>query len=306
MLEACLDAVQALDYPDFDVLVVDNAPTTDETARLVRATPARYCREERPGLDWARNRGIAEATGEIMAFIDDDARPDPRWLSTVAAAFTEPEVMAVTGMVAPAELETRAQIVFELSLGGMTQSTRRRVIRRQELTSSQLLWSSSYGVGTNMAFRRSVFDVERTFDPALDVGTPTRGGGDLEMFQRLVSLGYTLVYEPAALVWHVHRRTESELTRQVHSNGRGFGSYLWTCLRNRTARPGALLTFALRQWLWGWILRRLVRPGEIPRRLVLAELAGALLSPLAFLLSRAGARRASAHGKEGGAPQGGD
>jgi hypothetical protein len=149
-----------------------------------------------------------------------------------------------------------------------------------------------------MAFRRSVFDVEKGFDPALDEGTPTKGGGDLEMFQRLVSQGHTLVYEPSALVWHVHRRSESELARQLHSNGRGFGSYLWTCLWHRSTSRGAILTFALRQWLWGWILKRLFRPGEIPRRLVLAELSGALMSPLALLSSRLGARRSDANGKE--------
>jgi glycosyltransferase involved in cell wall biosynthesis len=301
MLAKCLAALDRLRYPAHEVLVVDNAPSTDATARLVHSSRARYCREDRPGLDWARNRGIAEAKGEIVAFLDDDARPDPGWLDAIVAAFNEPEVMAVGGMVAPAELETRAQILFELPLGGMTQSTRRWTVRRASITTTEMLWSSAYGVGTNMAFRRSLFDTEARFAEFLDVGTPSGSGGDLEMFQRLVAHGHTVVYEPAALVWHVHRRSESDLLRQLRANGLGFGSYLWTCTRNRSAGRLAVLGFALRKWLWGWLLRRLVRPRGLPRRFVWAELRGALRSPLAFRASVAHARRVAArwHGASG-------
>ena len=291
LLEECLDAVLELDYPDFEVVVVDNAPSDDATQTVASRRTVRYTREDRPGLDWARNRGFAASRGEIVAFVDDDARPDRGWLRAIAAAFADPEVMAVGGMVAPRELETRAQMLFELDLGGMTQSLTRRTIRAAHSSTRDLLWVSSFAVGTNMAYRRSVLDGVGGFDPALDVGTATGSGGDLEMCHRLVARGHTMVYEPAALVWHLHRRTLRGLERQLHANGLGFGSYLLTCARNRTVSRLAIVRFALVDWLYGWILKRLWRPRGVPRRLAWAELLGALRSPLALFTARRRARR---------------
>ena len=77
-----------------------------------------------------------------------------------------------------------------------------------------------------MAYRHSLFARIGGFDPALDVGTVTNGGGDLEMFFRVLKEGYTLVYEPAALVRHRHRRDYAQLREQITNNGVGFYAYL--------------------------------------------------------------------------------
>lgn len=122
-----------------------------------------------------------------------------------------------------------------------------------------------------MAFRRAVFDDAGHFDVALDVGTPSRGGGDVEMFHRVVAGGHTLVYEPEALVWHQHRREHADLEQLVADNGRSFGCYLLTCARNGTVGKGPILLFFLYHWLWGWIGSRLLRPRGFPRRLVWRE-----------------------------------
>jgi len=102
-LARCLDALVQLDYPQLDLLVIDNAPQTDATQRLVRERyPAvRYVCELRPGLDWARNRAIGEARGDIIAFTDDDCVVHPQWARAIATAFQEPNVGAVTGLIAP-------------------------------------------------------------------------------------------------------------------------------------------------------------------------------------------------------------
>jgi len=302
-LADCLHALLALDYPDYEVVVVDNASRSDDTARLVADLPVRYVREERPGLDWARNRGIAEARHDIVAFTDDDVRPDRHWLSAIARAFAASEVMAVTGFVAPAELETSAQMTFEFGYGGMSHGFRRRVIRRDSLTTRELLWASAFGTGANMAFRREAFARVGPFDVALDVGTPSGGGGDVEMFHRLLARGHTLVYEPAALVWHTHRRDAASLRQLVRNNGRSFGAYLITCARNRTLSRRSILHFAIRYWLGGWILRRLCRPGKFPRHLVALELAGALLSPLAYQTAQRRARHVAAAANTDPTPQ---
>ena len=291
LLDGCLSALLSLDYPCYEIIVVDNAPSTDETANLAARLPIRYVREDRPGLDWARNRGIAEARYDIIAFTDDDARPDSQWLRAIACAFRQQEVMAVTGLVAPAELETAPQHVFEFGYGGMGKGMKRRIFRIDEVPLRDLLWAHVFGVGANMAFRRTLFDAIGTFDVALDVGTPSGSGGDLDMLHRLVCKGHTLVYEPAAIVWHIHRRSASVLRRQLYDNGRGFGSYLLTCLRNRTVSRLSLLRFAAKDWLRWWFLRRLCRPRGFPRHLILAEFFGALRSPIAYWAAQVHARR---------------
>ncbi len=282
LLKGALEAILALDYPNREIIVIDNAPSNTSTAELVARLPVRYVKEERPGLDWARNRGIAEASHEIIAFTDDDVRPDRGWLRGMAAGFVDPTIMAVSGLVAPAELETEAQIQYEFGYGGMLQYLHCFKVDGSNLTAQKLLWASAYGVGANMAFRRQVFEAVGNFDPALDVGTPTRGAGDIEMFHRILAKGYSTFYEPTAFVWHVHRRSGDALSRQLRDNGRGFGAYLLTCDRNRTVSRGAILHFAVFEWLNWWLLRRLRQPGWFPRKLVVSELLGALQSPFAY------------------------
>ncbi len=282
LLKGALEAILAVDYPDREIIVIDNAPSNNNTAELVAGLPVRYVKEERPGLDWARNRGIAEASHEIIAFTDDDVRPDRGWLRGIAAGFVDPEIMAVSGLVAPAELETEAQIQYEFGYGGMLQYLHCFKVDGTKLSTQKLLWTSNYGVGANMAFRRQVFAEVGNFDPALDVGTPTRGAGDIEMFHRILAKGYSTFYEPTAFVWHVHRRSGEALSKQLRDNGRGFGAYLLTCDRNRTVPRLEILKFAMFNWFGWWLVRRLKAPGLLPRQLVVSELLGALDSPFAY------------------------
>ena len=290
-LATCLDALQKLNYPRLEIIVVDNAPANEETARLAAGLPVRYVREERPGLDWARNRGLAAASYDLVAFTDDDACPDENWLHGLAAAFAADEVTAVTGPVLPQSLDTEAQNLFEFGYGGMNHGFARRVWRRTQIAPTALLWASGYGVGANMALRRSHLAHIGEFDVALDVGTRSGGGGDVEMFHRVVARGGTLVYEPSALVWHQHRPGDDDLLKLVQNNGRSFGCYLLTCARNRTAGLGTIAWFALRHWLWGWLIKRLLWPNEFPRRLVWQELLAALSSPWRYIQTQSQAQR---------------
>jgi hypothetical protein len=110
------------------------------------------------------------------------------------------------------------------------------------------------------------------------------------MFHRIVAKGHTLVYEPSALVWHIHRRSAASLRQQIYDNGRSFGAYLLTCARNRTVSRLSILKFAAVQWVGRWILFRLLRPRRLPRRFVIAELMGALRGPLAYRAAQIRAR----------------
>ncbi len=298
-LARCLDALGRLRYPRLDLLVVDNAPASDATERQVRETyPAvRYVREPRPGLDWARNRAIREARGEIVAYTDDDVIVDPGWVSALVRPFAaDPAVMAVTGLVVPCELETAPQMLFERYGGFGRGFERKRFQVRAGVAGGWVSYhgAGQFGTGANMAYRRSVFARIGDFDPALDVGTVTNGGGDLEMFFRVLKEGHALVYEPSALVRHRHRREYAQLRAQLTNNGIGFYAYL---ARTALAYPDerlACLRLGL-WWLWWWNIRRLlislVRPGRYPRDLILAELRGSLVGPGRYLRARRTAAR---------------
>lgn len=276
-LARCLAALAALDYPDRQILVVDNAPTSDATRSLVASLPGiDYVCETRPGLDWARNRGLAEAAHDIIAFTDDDTEVDRHWLTALAETFDDPLVGLVTGLVVPMKLDTPARIYFEDVYGGMGKGFDPFLRPGNATGPRELLWASGFGVGANMAFRRATIARVGNFDPALDVGTATRGGGDIEMFHRAVARGATLAYQPSAFVWHEHRANVGGLHRQLTDNGSGFGAYLLTCARNRTVPRPAILSFALRDWIGGWLVRRMVRPGRHSRGLVAAEATGLL------------------------------
>lgn len=278
-LEVCLDALMRLDYVPMEVLVIDNAPGSDAAEDLVRARFAgvRYVREPRPGLDWARNRAIIEARGEVIAFTDDDCIVDPGWVRAIATLLADDQqARAVTGLVVPYELETESQILFERS-GGFGRGFRRywSAVDSERGLVWRFCGSGQFGTGANMAFRRSLFMEIGLFNPALDVGTVTNGGGDLDMFFRVLVEGHTLVYEPSAIVRHRHRRTLAELRRQLANNGYGFCSYM-VC--NAFAYPAEKMQFIYLAawWLWHWQLRRLagtvVRPTRLPRRLLATEL----------------------------------
>lgn len=91
-----LQAVCALEYPDFEVIVIDNA-SSDNTGEIAKKFPVRVVREDRKGLLHARERGRVEATGDIIANIDADCLPNKEWLSRMTSQFTSDDIVAVTG-----------------------------------------------------------------------------------------------------------------------------------------------------------------------------------------------------------------
>jgi glycosyltransferase involved in cell wall biosynthesis len=283
-LPSCLRALDALRYPASRIerIVVDNAPFDARVAELVASHPGmRYVAEPRPGLDWARNRAILEARGEIVAFTDDDVSVDDGWAEAIGRSFaSDPVIDAITGLVVPDEIDYGAQRLFE-DYGGFNRGYDRQYFKGEPgaRIARRFAGAGLFGTGANMAFRRSIFERIGLFDPALDVGTPTNGGGDLEMFFRLLKEGGTLLYDPAAIVRHRHRTSYEALKVQLTNNGLGFYSYL---VRSAGAYPderGTLLRFGA-WWMWWWNLRRLlrsfVRPAEFPRDLILAEMRGSL------------------------------
>ncbi len=290
-LARCLAALAALPDDGQEVLVVDNRPETRRTEQLVRGFPGiRYVCQPEGGLNAARNRALRSATGEIVAFTDDDAVVDAGWLRALLRNFSDPRVLCTTGLTMPSELETEAQEIFE-RYSPFGRGFRRRLFSAAEMNP---LAVGQVGAGANMALRRSTLQHVGEFDEALDGGTPTRSGGDHEMFSRILAAGYLITYDPAALSWHRHRRSIEELRDTLEGYGTGVYA-MWTraLLANRELGGFRLALSWFRHGQLPELLRSL-RPASrrVPLSLLVAEWRGCLGGPAAYLAARrARARR---------------
>ncbi|MFC7987139.1 glycosyltransferase [Streptomyces sp. NPDC057336] len=246
-LARALDSLLAQDHPDFEIVVVDNAPATEETRELVErkyGERVRYVCEPVPGLAIAHNRGLAAVRGQVVAFTDDDVVADPRWLTELTAPFAaDPELGCATGLILPARLRTPAQVLLE-SHGGFAKGFTPRTYDPAHPPADEPLFpftAGRFGSGANMAFRTAVLRSVGGFDPATGAGTQARGGDDLYGFVRVLAEGRRLRYTPSALVWHHHRETWRDLETQAYGYGAGLTAYLTAVLVNRPALlPGFL------------------------------------------------------------------
>ncbi|MBW4681909.1 MAG: glycosyltransferase [Microcoleus vaginatus WJT46-NPBG5] len=221
-LVKCLFALQNLSTPPQEIIVVDNAPSSDATRQLVAEMPAvRYVLEPKPGLSVARNTGIHHSTGEIIAFTDDDAEVHPDWIARLQQGFSDPKVMAVTGLVLPAELETEAQFIFEKN-NSFSQGYRALTFDSKFFETMKPFGVPVWriGAGANMALRKKAFELVGDFDERLGAGA-SGCSEDSELWYRLLAEGWVCRYEPAAVVYHCHRRDLAGLKHQMFQYMRG-------------------------------------------------------------------------------------
>ena len=301
-LAACLESLLAMDHPGFDIVVVDSAPSNDATRDMLRTRfgglpGLRYVREDRPGLAIAHNRGLAEVTTSIVAFTDDDVLLDPGWLREIMAEFqADPAVACVTGMIVPLEIETAPQGWIE-EFGGFGKGFERQVFDLAEHRRDHPLFpyaAGMFGSGANMAFRTGALRRIGGFDPALGAGTTAQGADDLAAFLEIILSGHRLVYQPAALLRHQHRRDYAGLRRQVRGYGVGLGAYLTKLVLDHPDRLPELLRRApvgLRHALSPNSTKNRKKQGSYPAELTRLELLGLVQGPLAYLRSRWETRR---------------
>jgi glycosyltransferase involved in cell wall biosynthesis len=179
-----------MDYPEErrEILVVDNG-STDRTAEIVKEFPVRYVLEGRRGIPYARNRGIEESRGEIIAFTDSDCVASRRWLSELVQGFIDGKTGAIEGETVDYPPVTPVESYM----------ARRRTKSKKFRLKSPL---SPYINTVNVAFRREVFDKIGMFD------TQFKGGSDVDLSWRFFrESGLELGYNPRAVVFHRHRDT---------------------------------------------------------------------------------------------------
>jgi GT2 family glycosyltransferase len=297
---ALVHSILASEYPPsrYEVIVVDNAPSTSATADSITQQYAdrshvRYVREDRPGAANARNRGLATARAEIVVFADDDELVDRHWLTEMVRGFeTHHDITCVTGLIVPMESKTPAQGWFEQFGGYCTEGCTRRLFNLTDHRAQNPLYPYSVGVfggGGSMAFKRSTLLEAGGFDPALGPATPTFSGEDIETLLRLILEGHTILYEPAAIVHHPSHREYARLRSQIYGYGTGFTACLFKTLVTKPRQlpdfigklPRGLLTALSPRSPHHADKRR-----DYPRELTWMELKGLLYGPLAYIRSR--------------------
>jgi GT2 family glycosyltransferase len=246
LLAEAVESVLATDYPTFEVIVVDNAGTTDEARDFAANHPddrVRYVSEPRPGVSRGRNRGLRAAAYDIVAFVDDDVIVDRHWLTGLAAGFARADDVAlVCALVASGEVRTRPQAWFDNRVTWDDARTPRQY-RLSDPPGDVPLFPfqvGAYGTGACFAVKRQVYSTVGALDVAMGPGTPTMGGEDIDLFVRIVCAGWAVAVEPAAVVWHRHRAEISALKLQARGYGVGLGAWI-----TKTALNPRLLRLAL-------------------------------------------------------------
>jgi GT2 family glycosyltransferase len=303
-LPLAIDSLLRSDHPDFEIVVVDNSPYDLRTATLIHERYSddprvRLVAEPRPGLSYARNRGLRAAEGDIVAFTDDDVVVQPSWLGRISAEFADPAVTCVTGLVEPVELESLWQWWFECA-AGFGRGTERRVYHLTASPTSSPLFPyelGSYGTGASMALRKSALPPGWAFDEALGAGSPAAGGEDLDLFLDVLTLRGTLVYQPAAISFHRHRADGAGLHAQMRGYGRGLTALLAKRLLTRPHERALLLRKAAAgvRHVLGPEFRTgakdAVAAAPYPRALRLQEALGMIQGPATYLIGVRRARR---------------
>ena len=299
-LATVLRGLTTLHYEPYEIVVVDNAPSSDATQQLVlrefgHDPRVRYVREPRAGLSSARNRGIAEATADIVAFTDDDVRIDPWWLDGIVRGFrAAPNVGGVTGLIATAELENAEQLYFHLREGWGTKCERRVYDLADHRDDSPLYPYSvgAVGAGANFAISRSILKETGGFNEALGAGTPSGGGEDLNMFMRILLSGHSIVYEPSAIVSHVHRATLEALSRQMRAYGSGCTAALTAIVLDSPRARRELPPKVIKGVSHMMRLSSNVRDTpSLPSGLITREVGGLIIGPWLYLKGRRSLRR---------------
>ena len=237
-LKACLDSLEKLDYPDYEVILVDDG-STDTTRQIAFAHPnVRYFRHEKNlGLSVARNTGIAAATGEIIAFTDSDCRADEGWLYYLVGSLLDSEFAGMGGpnLLPPEDSLVAAAVMT--SPGGPAHAM---------LTDRQ----AEHIPGCNMAFHKWALEQVGGFDPIFH-----KAGDDVDLCWRLQQAGLRIGFSPSAFVWHYRRpaigaylsqqrgygEAEALLVRKHPECFNSFGGSLWRGRIYTTAKFGDLL-----------------------------------------------------------------
>lgn len=192
-LVRCLAGLSGGDEQPFETIVVDNAPAVRAAEDIAATYAVRYVREPVIGLSRARNSGLRAATGDVVAFTDDDAIPHRAWVSRLATSFRDADVGAVAGEIVPSTANPDP---------GAYRIGERRCLRRTDSNWFEVASFGGVGNGGNMSFRLGALSSVGGFDERLGLGSAIPGFEDHDAFTRVVEAGYAAVSDPEVIVSH--------------------------------------------------------------------------------------------------------
>jgi O-antigen biosynthesis protein len=200
-LPDCLDALERLDYPDYEVIVVDDG-SSDDTAAVAERRHLRLIQTSHQGLATARNEGLSAATGTVVAYVDDDAYPDSDWLRYLATALMDTGHAGVGGPNIPPPDEGHVARCVASAPGGPVHV----LVTDRE---------AEHIPGCNMAFKKEALDAVGGFDRRFRVA-----GDDVDLCWRLQDAGSTIGFSPGAVVYHRRRGSIRGYVRQQYEYGK--------------------------------------------------------------------------------------
>lgn len=201
-LRECLEALGRQSYRDHEVIVIDDG-STDSVPEIAQSFPGmRYQRQDHAGLSVARNLGAQIATGEIIAYTDDDCMADEDWLRYIAQAFDDPQWVAAGGPNIPPRARNRTETVVAAAPGGPSHV----LLNDQE---------AEHLPGCNIAIRKASLQAIGGFQAPF-----VTAGDDVDVCWRLREAGGKLRFVPGAMVWHHRRFSVRAYLRQQSGYGR--------------------------------------------------------------------------------------
>lgn len=223
LAEFSREELNSADGGAIELVVVDSASKTPETAAVAANYGIAAIRCELPGLSRARNVGFAAATGDLVAFTDDDCFPTLEWARRVRGAFADPQVGVVTGPVHADRATKQAVSVDE---------------RDEDFAYAWGSDPAKVGHGANMTFRRTALEQAGAFDPMLGAGSQMRSAEDIDMIWRVLRAGWTGRFDAAAVISHRQWRSTWQAVRMAYGYGLGTGSF---AVKAHTLQPGVEL-----------------------------------------------------------------
>ena len=200
-LEACLDSLLKLNYPDYEVILVDDG-SKDNTQEIVKKFPSvKNILQPNMGLSYARNAGAAAATGDIFAYTDSDCMADPDWLYYMVGTLLSGDYAGVGGPNVSPPAENWVQACVAAAPGGPNHVLLSDVV-------------AEHIPGCNMAFYRWAFEKVGGFDTEY-----RKAGDDVDFCWRLQQEGQVIAFSPASIVWHYRRFTLQAFRKQQEGYG---------------------------------------------------------------------------------------
>ncbi len=288
-LAGCIDALKQLDYPEFEIMIVDNSSDPLPTRQVVEQAGVTYTRVPGKGLSRARNAGLALAGTRWVAFTDDDCLPEPNWLRELVRPLQDTNCASVTGLVLPAALENAAEITFEV-YGGLGRGYQDRTWDGWSIRKSRYRPVETWrmGAGANMLIdARRVMELGG-YDLDLGAGAAAPCSEDTDVWYQLLRHGHTIRYTPRAVVNHHHRSSPEALRRQIYAYSKGHAAYHWRCFWvHRDYRSMLHLLYHMPKWFRKNAKMGMAGQTKYPFSLVFLEVRGTIVGPVAYTVAKA-------------------